>query len=406
MATNNHFQQAMMLAKQGQLEPARQALKQHLKDHPTDTRAWWAFANLTSNADLKRKSLERLLQLDPNHEGAQAMFAELSDAPAWMQVAAKTAPTLQSTEPPTSTPFNATPFGAESLQPVRSTEPDILSITELQKQRAVTQAQSPLHKRKDKRAIGPVAVVIITLGVFGIAILLWFLWQTFLVGPNLAERAENDYIAIRYPQNWVHVQRDDFYTTLVMTTSEIEVDRVNPWPILANQGMVQYDSAMARYSVTYWTQYFYWGRFPPEQVKATVEDLSATLYFERFKSDEYALATIQIVPLVATDADLHMAARAFGQWMATNLPEETQFRRIEVRTEVSDIDIDGRDGQFVEVYFKETSPIGVARDAIYIATVVGDEYGYLMLFSGVERNEGEWQPTALAMAESITLQQD
>lgn len=415
MSTDELFQHALSLAKQGHTDQALQALKQYLKQSPTDVRAWWVLANVVNDVDVKRKSLARVLQLQPDHAKAKAMLDSLdATSPSWLNVQAKPSEafkTMTATPSPVPDPVSMVDNAAFSMPiagaaaPIASPAPSpkLPSMNELQEKRAKIQADSPL-RRKQHRAVSPAVVVLGTLAALIVIALGVLVYLRFFTGPDLAESADNELVAIRYPRNWQHTQHEDFYNTVVMTTSIIPTDRVNPWPHLIDQYMLQFQAFDTRYTVTYWTHYFEWGRsLSPDRVRENVEDFSATMIFQRYNSDDLAVAVLQTIPLAATNYQYNVndVGRAFGQWMVSGITLDTQLRKIEVSTEVTPLTIEGHRGQFVAINFTERSPLGVVHDAIYIGTVQGEEYGYLMLFSGVEQRSGEWHNTALAMTKTI-----
>ncbi|PJF42288.1 MAG: hypothetical protein CUN55_10235 [Phototrophicales bacterium] len=410
MSEQDRYQRVLLLLKHGQTSQAIPLLKQHIEQNPSDTRAWWLLANIVTNVDTKRKCLMRVLQLQPDHPQAQKLLTDLDNPQqSWLQVKAKPSEALMTLRQPDSLSLSsstsAQDFNAEqAVVTPRDTQSPISTIPkieDLQTKRAQTQAKPIIVKGKKNQPINPLVVALGTIAVILLAVLGGLIYLRFFTGPDLAEQAENAVVAIRYPRNWMHVQHEDSYQTIVMTTSQIPTDRINPWPILTDQYQLQFQPYNARYSVTYWTHYFEWGRrLSPERVRANVEDFSATLIFQRYKSDVYVLAVLQSIP-TSPQYNVNDVGRAFGQWMASGIPLKTQLREVEVKTEITPLKIEGYQGQFVEIYFTERSPLGVVRDALYIGSVQAEDYGYLLLLSCVERESGEWREAALAMTKSI-----
>jgi hypothetical protein len=69
--------EAYQLYKQGQGEMALFILRKIVGQAPTETTAWWGVAVASKNPAEKRRAVERVLMLAPEHRGARKMLARL-----------------------------------------------------------------------------------------------------------------------------------------------------------------------------------------------------------------------------------------------------------------------------------------------------------------------------------------
>jgi len=70
---------AVRLYKQGDSHEAESLVKKYVMSHPDDTRAWMMLAKMSDDNVVKRRSLERVLALDPYHKQARDMLSVLLD---------------------------------------------------------------------------------------------------------------------------------------------------------------------------------------------------------------------------------------------------------------------------------------------------------------------------------------
>jgi hypothetical protein len=71
------LQQVYQLIKDGNKREAIDILKPIVKNDPDNADAWWLMANAVTDPDYKRRALENVLRLRPNHVKAQTMLDEL-----------------------------------------------------------------------------------------------------------------------------------------------------------------------------------------------------------------------------------------------------------------------------------------------------------------------------------------
>lgn len=71
---NDHLlNQASNFAQNGQLDRARQLIRQAIKNDNRDVEAWWALANVTQNRKEREHALREVLRLEPDHMHALHM---------------------------------------------------------------------------------------------------------------------------------------------------------------------------------------------------------------------------------------------------------------------------------------------------------------------------------------------
>lgn len=74
----NLTEQGIELLRGGDKDGARSLLQQAVQENPEDVRAWYYLAGSISSLYERRQALERVLELDPNHEKAKEQLAKLS----------------------------------------------------------------------------------------------------------------------------------------------------------------------------------------------------------------------------------------------------------------------------------------------------------------------------------------
>jgi len=77
LTENNKLRLAYSKAKQGDKEQALAVIKSVLKDDPDNGLAWWTAAQIFDDEDKVVKALERVLKINPDHEGAKQKLAQL-----------------------------------------------------------------------------------------------------------------------------------------------------------------------------------------------------------------------------------------------------------------------------------------------------------------------------------------
>lgn len=71
------LKEAYTLIKQKDHEGARDLLIPYIDEHPGDPNAWWLMANAVEERELRQESLERVLEINPNHAPAKKALHQL-----------------------------------------------------------------------------------------------------------------------------------------------------------------------------------------------------------------------------------------------------------------------------------------------------------------------------------------
>ena len=80
MTTAPELKEAYGLIKSGDKAAARDVLVAYLDDMPNDANAWWLMANALEDREMRKESLERVLELNPGFEQAEKALAKLTHA--------------------------------------------------------------------------------------------------------------------------------------------------------------------------------------------------------------------------------------------------------------------------------------------------------------------------------------
>ena len=80
MAAAPELKEAYGLIKNGDKSSARDMLVDYLDTNPDDPNAWWLMANAVEDKELRKESLERVLELNPGFEKAEQALAKLGSA--------------------------------------------------------------------------------------------------------------------------------------------------------------------------------------------------------------------------------------------------------------------------------------------------------------------------------------
>lgn len=71
--------EAYQLIKDGYTDDAQDILKGYLRDNGDDPKGWWLYANAGVSDDIRRKSLKRVIKLDPNNDRARTALNRMTD---------------------------------------------------------------------------------------------------------------------------------------------------------------------------------------------------------------------------------------------------------------------------------------------------------------------------------------
>lgn len=77
------LQEAAALSREGKKRQSRKVVRKVIQNNPADVRGWWALAQVANTQEEKRKALQRVLHIRPDHARASAMLKEMKeDSPA------------------------------------------------------------------------------------------------------------------------------------------------------------------------------------------------------------------------------------------------------------------------------------------------------------------------------------
>lgn len=410
--------QAMQHARNGQRTEAIRVLRAYVQRVPDDPRGWWGLANLAPNQKIEQQCLEQVVRLAPQHTKAAVRLQHLkqpqpkTQTEEWLHADIKPDDDLLQvvvSTPDVSTPiFDDTLFTDAPMPAVASVgsktkvdAPILLNKNYTEARKALSASQRSAQKNESWLYIGMV------LAIFTAVIGVGAAYFVFFAGPSLGETAENAYVTINYPDNWQHQSVNDRHNTIIMSTEDVLPDGIDPWPIISNTGLLQYDTQSARYDLQYWTFYFSWGRIDDYDGFGD-SSFDPTMNFQRLRSRELAMAIFQAIPASSSrPVNGSEYARALSQWFEANLEtvdEQLGIFQRDVHTSIEDIDIDGHRGKFTAIQFQNETVGEDNYEALYLATVTVDDVDYLLLFNGIERGRNDWRDTAFAMAESMALQ--
>lgn len=416
---------AIALLEVGDVEGAISFLKRYVQKRPTDPRGWMLLSEIVDDLDIKRKCLERVLQLHPDsavaHRKLLALDAQLEQKDDWLRTEVKEDDIISSgadlAKPSASDEWfqlsarPVKPIFDDAPPPVPKTEasppnvavPATMSVSSKALAKPMLGSRPKAVSGKKKANIWPWVYAALAVLVIGAAI--FAVYFIFFAGPDLAETAENDYLMINYPRDWVDQGADYPNNMIVMSTKIIPTDAMNPWAVLTDVGLMRYATLTARYELQYWTHYFEWGRMGMyDSYGDPLEGFSPTMAFQRLRADELAIAIVQVVPGRAErPVDGAEYARVLSQWFESQLEQETSYGKRQIITEIEPVSIDGYDGTFTTIQFHNQVLGTNSYEAIYIANLTLGDMDYMLLFTGVERELGEWKETAFAMAESIDI---
>lgn len=88
------LERAFELIKQGEKAQAAALLKPILRQDRRNVDAWWLLANATSDPAKKARMLERVLAIQPGHQGASNMLARMQGRETVMPVASSSKPNV------------------------------------------------------------------------------------------------------------------------------------------------------------------------------------------------------------------------------------------------------------------------------------------------------------------------
>lgn len=80
MGTNVNLAQAIAAARAGKTAQARILVDRILQDEPENANAWFLLSTIAETEEEQIASLERVLEIDPNHEAASARMGQLSES--------------------------------------------------------------------------------------------------------------------------------------------------------------------------------------------------------------------------------------------------------------------------------------------------------------------------------------
>ena len=417
---------AMTQMKHNDRQGAIQSLKHHLQDYPTDPRGWWAMANVVEEVEIRKKCLERVLQLNPSHDKAHTLLMELNappqinDEPEWLHTEAAADTSLfapdnavqatdqawlhaQDADVKPLFDLGAQPVSGKAALLEQPTSHEAERILEVARQKREQHAKHGVYEQQKRSR--PFVWIGLGLILLATVVAIGAVYMVFFAGPDLGETTENEYLSIKYPRGWVDQAADTPYNLVVMSTEDIPLFGIDPWTAVTDTGSLRYSTLSARYELQYWTHYFEWGRLGVyDENGDPVNGFSTTTTFQRLRSDKLAIAIVQVVPNRAERPyDGADYVRAVSQWFEGELEREGTYGRREIITAIEDVEIDGHIGTFTTIQFHNEVLGNNSYEAIYFANLTLNDTDYLMIFTGVERKLGEWRDTAYAMAESINI---
>ena len=233
--TEGITQVVMRLGKAGRKQEAIDLVREYIQQHPDDIEGWWCAANIVPNPGIKTQALEKVLELNPNHEKARQMLRTLQNKPQSAPVRVTENP-FDSKSLPQVSPFTAPIEEADQVPPSRATRGG-----------ATLPSTGPLDlsysKKKPDVGISDQTAWILTGIVLVVALLLIgsvFYWYTYIRDTSteldLTETATLNQISVKYPDNWSLREHDS--SRLVVINRATATENLNPWQILVDNGTV------------------------------------------------------------------------------------------------------------------------------------------------------------------------
>ena len=400
------LQQAVQLAKNGKTSEAIQFLKNYVRQHPKDARAWWLIANLISDPKVKQESLKRVLILKPDHSKAKAMLAkfEAKTTPVKPNDGADWLTAELPTEDDSFPTMEAFGFSASPAPPTSTTKKQVkvdekVLFDNLQRKKLERQRAESGKKEIDSRTWMYIIGGILTITAILVAILI-VAYIRSTRGPALNATARNNYVSVDYPDEWGAVRSGDY--TLVVSTSEIDVSDINPWAAMHDADLRAYPSFLES-ELKYWYSYYSFNlNFDPTDL------FTGGSGFEELDPESLLVVVVQALPgHEGRGYDAQAIVDRVGNDLKGN-SFETDFYTFEHDVDVkkSDIEISGQQGIFTRITVTSEFDFFGSSETIssfYFATVRNGDIEYLFLFSASEEKAGKWEKTAKRMAESMEL---
>lgn len=248
------LQQAAVAVKTGNRAQAIELIKQYIRLNPKEARGWWLLARLTENAEVKKESLRRVIRLQPDHQQASQMLAEIeaqeaslfsfnddeAASPAWHSTGNPSALTtfdehyhVDSGDSP------ASPFGDVG----DAGEPAFGNFAE-RKARATPVFSRTNHRSSSQLewALGIGIVLLVLLAIPAIAYYAYSYQHRGLFGlfgPDLDATAATNNFSLHYPNEWQgRIVEEN--TSVVAATQNIEA-----WQQLSSQNLISAESLIS-----------------------------------------------------------------------------------------------------------------------------------------------------------------
>lgn len=391
------LQKAASLAKAGQRAEAILTLKQYLREQPTDSRAWWALARITDDAETKRKSLERVLKLKPDHDKARDMLSEMDSYNAILEGELETNVFASPTPPPVAQPpKRADGLGgflqakvSEGAQAAKPTSPftgtaqiekaenaaddDFFSPEAMKRAKEKTRGKTDIY-------IGAGMIVLACVLVIGAV---WYAYNERhlgifgLFGPDLSKEVSNGDVTIHYPEEWS--------ARALSENNRIYISSHNPQYIEGDFDVTSLASGTIILTDAQTLEFL---------GMDSLDDLTSysLISFDKYSTSEFGG--------LAGSAQLYIDLVA----NLLELEAENTDSNVEFETNKSDISIDGEDGKFTAIKFGgKTGDIQIDELYIsfYFATTRHGSDEYLFTMIAIEEEFGDREQLARRIVRSI-----
>ncbi len=196
------------LAKQGNRAEALKLLKAYIQKHQQDEHGWYLLAHLVEDEDIKKRALERVLRINPNHERALIVLKALHASREAMSIVPSVSPEEVFTE--------ATYVDEILPDP----EPDFFEIG------YSIPSQGSSVPNWLKSIFAGLGIIIFTFIIFAglgyYAYRFQHLGILGLFGPDLSRVAETEDFSIHYPQNWQGFIYEDGFVAANTELSQLD----------------------------------------------------------------------------------------------------------------------------------------------------------------------------------------
>ena len=366
MSENSLLHQAVALAKQGQRQEAIRLTKMYIREHMTDERGWYALAKLVNDEETKRKALQKVLSIDPNHSRAQALLRELNQpAPSFSQ------------DPYSSTNTEEPSFEFQ-FENTGASKP----------QRHMPAARTAKNNSNLELVLGVGIFLFAIIAVIGLGYYAYaerHMGLLGLFGPDLDATATVNEVKLNYPSAWNNQNEDGVF--IAWTESR-------PHPL---ELWTSYEDSVVSNGVS-------------AVFAALFSDSSSGIEFmSEVIPDNTSIILMPVTPEVLNDVNVSngTAYTSIAQYIEAINNIETFDQKadgitLKVEADVSPRNIAGQDGVFgyVNVYVdsREIDPIG---SAVYLASFESDGQEYIFVLSAFGKDAGKQKRLAERILNTI-----